>query len=48
MIVHTNLDFPSSIFRSFPGDKDISEEEELGDVQLQTVVLPVWDAGAPV
>ena len=30
------------------GDKDLPEEEELCDIQLQTVLLPSWDAGAAV
>ena len=28
------------------GHQDFPEEEELGDVQLQAVLLPIWDAGA--
>ena len=39
---------PLSPFVSFSGNQDLPEEEELGDVQLQTVLLSLWDASHTV
>lgn len=38
----------TSLSHIIPGNQDFPEEEELGDVQLQTVLLSVWDASHAV
>lgn len=36
------------VLHAIPGDQDLPEKEELGHLQLQTVVLPLRDASHAV